>query len=91
MLPLNPSVPQQIDFAKNASLLTREKLCSGLSIFSKVLEHSRSFLQSSPIWTGGLPEDPLDVVNNMEFHRLWSALQFVFCKPPISKNEFTIE
>jgi cytoplasmic FMR1 interacting protein len=71
-------------------VLTREKLCSGLSIFSKFLGESRKFLDSSTLWTGE-QENLYDVMNNMEFHRLWSALQFVFCKPPISANEFTVE
>lgn len=88
---LSPS--QQAEHAKSASLLTREKLCSGLSIFSKFLESLKKYLTKSTLWAGDIEgsQNLYDVVNNMEFHRLWSALQFVYCKPPMSANEFTVE
>ena len=81
---------QQARIAKDGDLLTRERLCCGLSIFEIVLKKIESFL-TDPLWHG---EPPANGVMNVdkcsEFHRLWSALQFVYCIP-IGDNEFTVE
>lgn len=73
-----------------ADLLTRERLCCGLSIFEVVLNRVKEFLDD-PVWQG---RPPLNGVVNIdectEFHRLWSALQFVYCIP-VGENEFNIE
>jgi len=84
----------------------RERLCCGLSIFEVVLNRIRSFLDDPvwQVFTSHfqLPSlmslikgrPPSNGVINVdectEFHRLWSALQFVYCIP-VGENEFTIE
>lgn len=76
--------------AREGDLLTRERLCCGLSIFEVILARLRNYLDD-PIWIG---PPSLNGVMNIdectEFHRLWSALQFVYCIP-VGENEFTVE
>uniref|UniRef100_H2YIL7 Cytoplasmic FMR1-interacting protein n=1 Tax=Ciona savignyi TaxID=51511 RepID=H2YIL7_CIOSA len=82
--------PQQIAIAREGDLLTRERLCCGLSMFEVVLNRVKSFL-SDPIWKGPLPSNGVMHVDECtEFHRLWSAIQFVYCIP-VRENEFTTE
>lgn len=70
--------------------MTRERLCCGLSVFEMVLNRIRTFLDD-PIWTGPVPVNGVLTVDECtEFHRLWSALQFVYCIP-VGENEFTVE
>lgn len=81
---------QQSMIAKEGDLLTRERLCCGLSIFEVVLSRLRSFLDD-PIWVGPPPANGvLNIDECTEFHRLWSALQFVYCIP-VGETEFTVE
>lgn len=76
--------------AREGDLLTRERLCCGLSIFEVVLSRLRSFLDD-PIWVGPPPANGvMNVDECTEFHRLWSALQFVYCIP-VGETEFTVE
>ncbi|KAK6173555.1 hypothetical protein SNE40_016982 [Patella caerulea] len=80
----------QADIAAEGDLLTRERLCCGLSMFEIVLTRMKSFLQDS-LWHGEPPANGvINIDKSTEFHRLWSAVQFVFCMP-IGENEFTIE
>ncbi|KAK3732632.1 hypothetical protein RRG08_057326 [Elysia crispata] len=80
----------QARIAKDGDLLTRERLCCGLSIFEIVLKRIESFL-TDPLWHGEPPSNGvMNVDKCSEFHRLWSALQFVYCIP-IGDNEFTVE
>ncbi|XP_003737710.1 cytoplasmic FMR1-interacting protein [Galendromus occidentalis] len=82
--------PKQSAIAKEGDLLTKERLCCGLSIFEVILSRVRSFLED-PIWTGMPPQNGVMNVDECdEFHRLWSALQFVYCIP-VGENEFTVE
>ncbi|KAJ4432395.1 hypothetical protein ANN_21014 [Periplaneta americana] len=82
--------PKQAMIAREGDLLTRERLCCGLSIFEVVLSRLRSFLDD-PIWVGPPPANGvLNVDECTEFHRLWSALQFVYCIP-VGDTEFTVE
>ncbi|OQR79720.1 cytoplasmic FMR1-interacting protein-like [Tropilaelaps mercedesae] len=82
--------PKQAAIAKEGDLLTKERLCCGLSIFEVILGRVRSFLDD-PIWTGGPPQNGVMNIDECdEFHRLWSALQFVYCIP-VGENEFTVE
>lgn len=82
--------PTQADIVNHGDILTRERLCCGLSIFDMVLGKVTGFLRD-PIWRG---EGPANGVMNVdecsEFHRLWSAINFVICLP-VGEHEFTIE
>lgn len=87
----NISFPsQQIAIAREGDLLTKERLCCGLSMFEVILTRIRSYLQD-PIWRGPPPTNGVMHVDEcVEFHRLWSAMQFVYCIP-VGTNEFTAE
>ncbi|XP_076441680.1 cytoplasmic FMR1-interacting protein 2-like [Babylonia areolata] len=83
--------PVQVDIVNQADTLTRERLCCGLSIFKVMLKRVKDIL-TDPIWQGN-PPPPNQVMNIdecMEFHRLWSAINFVICLP-VGEHEFTIE
>ena len=81
---------QQISHTREGDLLTRERLCCGLTMFEIVLQRIKSFLDD-PVWQGS---EPINGVMNIdectEFHRLWSAIQFVYCLP-LKENNFTPE
>ncbi|XP_026121450.1 cytoplasmic FMR1-interacting protein 1 homolog isoform X1 [Carassius auratus] len=82
--------PQQIAIAREGDLLTKERLCCGLSIFEVILTRVRGYLDD-PIWRGPLPSNGVMHVDEcVEFHRLWSAMQFVYCIP-VGTHEFTVE
>uniref|UniRef100_A0A8C6D232 Cytoplasmic FMR1 interacting protein 2 n=1 Tax=Moschus moschiferus TaxID=68415 RepID=A0A8C6D232_MOSMO len=82
--------PQQIAIAREGDLLTKERLCCGLSMFEVILTRIRSYLQD-PVWRGPPPTNGVMHVDEcVEFHRLWSAMQFVYCIP-VGTNEFTAE
>ncbi|KAF4078796.1 hypothetical protein AMELA_G00185560 [Ameiurus melas] len=82
--------PQQIAIAREGDLLTKERLCCGLSMFEVILSRVRGFLDD-PIWRGPLPSNGVMHVDEcVEFHRLWSAMQFVYCIP-VGAHEFTVE
>lgn len=81
---------QQIAIAREGDLLTKERLCCGLSMFEVILTRVRAFLED-PIWRGPLPSNGVMHVDEcVEFHRLWSAMQFVYCIP-VGAHEFTVE
>lgn len=81
---------KQAMIAREGDLLTRERLCCGLSIFEIVLSRLKSFLDD-PIWVGPPPTNGvMNIDECTEFHRLWSALQFVYCIP-VGDTEFTVE
>lgn len=84
------SFHQQIAIAREGDLLTKERLCCGLSMFEVILTRIRSFLQDA-VWRGPPPTNGVMHVDEcMEFHRLWSAMQFVYCIP-VGTHEFTAE
>lgn len=59
-------------------------------MFEVILTRIRSYLQD-PIWRGPPPTNGVMHVDEcVEFHRLWSAMQFVYCIP-VGTNEFTAE
>lgn len=81
---------KQAMIAREGDLLTRERLCCGLSIFEVVLSRLRDFL-SDPVWVGPPPANGVMSIDECsEFHRLWSALQFVYCIP-VGETEYTVE
>jgi len=83
---------KQAQIAREGDLLTRERLCCGLSIFEVILNRIKSFLQDdASVWQGRPPANGVVNIDECtEFHRLWSALQFVYCIP-VGENEFNIE
>ncbi|OCT88143.1 hypothetical protein XELAEV_18016776mg, partial [Xenopus laevis] len=82
--------PKQIAIAREGDLLTKERLCCGLSMFEVILTRIRSYLQD-PIWRGPPPTNGVMHVDEcVEFQCLWSAMQFVYCIP-VGTNEFTAE
>ncbi|XP_067136857.1 cytoplasmic FMR1-interacting protein isoform X6 [Centruroides vittatus] len=81
---------KQSSIAREGDLLTKERLCCGLSIFEIILTRIKSFLDD-PVWIGTPPMNGvMNIDECTEFHRLWSALQFVYCIP-VGENEFTVE
>lgn len=55
-----------------------------------ILTRIQAFLED-PIWQGSPPANGvMNVDECTEFHRLWSALQFVMCIP-VGANNFTVE
>ncbi|XP_015370869.1 PREDICTED: cytoplasmic FMR1-interacting protein [Diuraphis noxia] len=81
---------KQVTIARDGDLLTRERLCCGLSIFEVVLSRLRGMLDD-PVWVGPPPQNGvMNIDECTEFHRLWSALQFVYCIP-VGDTEFTVE
>ena len=90
MIGLDCVLLQQADIAAEGDLLTRERLCCGLSMFEIVLTRIKSYLDDA-IWHGSTPSNGvMNIDECTEFHRLWSAIQFVYCMP-VGENEFTVE
>ena len=59
-------------------------------MFEVILTRVRVFLDD-PIWRGPLPSNGVMHADEcVEFHRLWSAMQFVYCIP-VGAHEFTVE
>lgn len=87
---------EQTQLANEGDLLTTERLCCGLTIFDAVLNKIKGFLlddrDKASIWIGPAHNPPvvMYVDECIEFHRIWSALQFIYCMP-VAPNEFTIE
>ena len=81
---------KQAMIAREGDLLTRERLCCGLSIFEMILNRIGPFLEDN-IWHGASPANGvINIDACTEFHRLWSALQFVQCTPTAANN-YTVE
>jgi len=98
-------VAHQLEISRESDLLTKERLCCGLSLFEVVLSRIKGFLDEAPttggsaaatggfnnLWTGPPPTNGvMNVDECTEFHRLWSAMQFAFCRP-VGVNEMTVE
>lgn len=83
-------VDQQRQNSEESDVLTRERLCCGLSIFEVVLRRIQSFL-TDDVWKEPTPSNGvMNIEECNEFHRLWSAIQFIYCKP-LGTNEITVE
>ncbi|CAH8588542.1 unnamed protein product [Schistosoma curassoni] len=100
----------QLSLAKENEILTKERLCSGLTLFEFVLNKIKNFLHEedsdgntwdrlsniakrSSICNGTTTHynnDILGLESYTHFHRLWSAIQLVFCTP-FGQNEYTVE
>lgn len=81
---------KQVNLVHESELLTRERLCCGLSIFEFMLSKMKAFLISDPLWSDFSQKAPdngvMNVDENVEFHRIWSAMQFIYCMPRIGTN-----
>uniref|UniRef100_A0A915AC39 Cytoplasmic FMR1-interacting protein n=1 Tax=Parascaris univalens TaxID=6257 RepID=A0A915AC39_PARUN len=74
---------KQAAIAREGELLTKERLCCGLNIFEMLLCKLKEIIAADTIWTGGFPTNGVMWMDEcVEFHRVWSALQFFFCQPP---------
>lgn len=89
--------PKQAIIAREGDLLTKERLICGLSIFEAVLGRIRDIMieneEQASKWIGPNKPPPNGVIyidECVEFHRLWSALQFVY-SIPVGDGEFTVE
>ncbi|EPB71109.1 cytoplasmic Fragile-X interacting family protein [Ancylostoma ceylanicum] len=83
---------KQIAISREAELMTKERLCCGLNIFDMFLRRIRQMIGDDPLWTGGYPPNGVMWVDEcVEFHRVWSALQFFICQPRISDDERLVE
>lgn len=81
---------QQVINAQEGDLLTKERLCCGLSIFEVVLRRIKSFL-TADVWKEPNPTNGVMSIDECrEFHRLWSAIQFNYCQPT-RPHELTVE
>lgn len=80
---------KQSQLSREGDLLTRERLCCGLSLFGVVLRRLRSALASPP-WPAPATQAQTQQDDNNTFHRLWSALQFLYCTPVV-ETQFTVE
>jgi len=87
---------EQAALANQGDLLTSERLCCGLSLFDAILNKIKGFLldnrEQASIWIGPTINPPVVIYVDecIEFHRMWSALQFIYCIP-VGQGEFTIE
>jgi cytoplasmic FMR1 interacting protein len=82
---------QQAVNARDAELLTRERLCRALSMFEVVMQRIKTFLTVDEVWQGSPPLNGVMAIDEcQEFHRLWSAIQFAYCLPA-TKGDITVE
>ncbi|CAF4895272.1 unnamed protein product, partial [Rotaria sp. Silwood1] len=89
---------KQGKLVEESDLLTRERLCIGLTTFEVMLDRIRSFLLDDPIWTNNPSSaissniSPLSNIDDThDFHRIWSALQFIYCLPTRHENDMNVE
>ena len=60
---------KQAQISREGDLLTRERLCCGLSIFEVILNRIKSYL-TDPIWQGKVPTNGIINIDECtEFHR----------------------
>ena len=88
---LSPSLLLQQKFIADESiLLTRERLCIGLTLFEVVMRKTKGFLKEV-LFTGPIPTNGVMSIDEcQEFHRIWSAVQFVYCIP-LRPGQLTVE
>ncbi|GMT25093.1 hypothetical protein PFISCL1PPCAC_16390 [Pristionchus fissidentatus] len=80
--------PKQAELARDAELMTKERLCCGLNIFEMVLVRIKDILKKDPIWSGGYPANGVMWIDEcVELHRVWSAVQFFIAQPPLNDTE----
>ena len=70
----------QANNAKQAELLTKERLCRGLTLFEKLMVGMRDDVLNHSCFTGPPPSNGvMNIEECDEFHRIWSAIQYVLC------------
>ena len=70
----------QASNAKQAELLTKERLCRGLTLFEKLMCSLRDEVLNHPCFVGQPPSNGvMNIEECDEFHRMWSAIQYVMC------------
>ncbi|EFO93077.1 CRE-GEX-2 protein [Caenorhabditis remanei] len=92
--------------AREAELMTKERLCCGLNAFENFLLRIRQMLANdevsilfnfidfliSQIWTGGYPSNGVFWIDEcVEWYRVYSALQFFLCQPTRDDNDVNAE
>ena len=83
-------VLQQLNVAQEGELLTKERLCCGLSLVEVMLKRIQSFLHDE-VWQTSVPLNGVMTVEECkDFHSLWSAILFIICQP-IGQNEYSVE
>lgn len=76
---------KQRKLADENNILTTERICIALNMFEKVLLNVKHILVSDTIWKGSFPPNGVMWVDEcVEFHRIWSAVQFAFCLPQVT-------
>ncbi|GMR48351.1 hypothetical protein PMAYCL1PPCAC_18546, partial [Pristionchus mayeri] len=79
--------PKQVEMARDAELMTKERLCCGLNIFEMFLVRIKDIIRRDQIWSGGHPLNGVMWIDEcVELHRVWSAVQFYIAQPP-AENE----
>ncbi|CAO4374658.1 unnamed protein product [Caenorhabditis nigoni] len=82
----------QAIIAKEAELMTKERLCCGLNVFENFLLRIKQILANDEIWTGGYPTNGVFWIDEcVEWYRVYSALQFFLCQPTRDDNEVYAE
>ena len=70
----------QASNAKQAELLTKERLCRGLTLFEKLMCSLRDDVLNHSCFIGQPPTNGvMNIEECDEFHRMWSAIQYVLC------------
>ena len=69
-----------------------ERLCCGLSLFESMMKELQKTLNEDKDWKGIKPPTNgcMYIEESAEFHRIWSACQWVMAHPT-GQNEFTSE
>ncbi|CAI4224496.1 unnamed protein product [Auanema sp. JU1783] len=79
---------KQIAIAREAELMTKERLCCGLNVFEMFLQRIKQMIVPEMAYIGSHPSNGVMCINECgEFHRVYSALQFWLCFPPLVAEE----
>jgi cytoplasmic FMR1 interacting protein len=88
--------PHMSKVGAQAKVLTEERMCKGLSMFTKALERIQKALVEADIDAGrkvfGTPEPVngvMDIKQCNQFHRLWSVVMLVSCQAAAQSKQNT--
>lgn len=78
--------------AQEGDTVSGERLCCGLSLFESMLKQIQNYLSEDSAWRGEVaPSNGVMYIDECtEFHKVWSACQWVICLP-CGKNNKTVE